>query len=87
MYESLRPDRPGLRNVEQVEKVQNRITQSLQAMMASNHSEDPALFAKLLMKIPDLRTLNTLHSEKLLGKYIETRFQIVKRYKKVLVVD
>ncbi len=26
-----------------------------------------ALFAKLLMKIPDLRTLNTLHSEKLLG--------------------
>ena len=26
-----------------------------------------AAFAKLLMKIPDLRTLNTLHSEKLLG--------------------
>ena len=64
-------DRPGLRNIEQVEKVQNRITQSLQAMMASNHSEDPALFAKLLMKIPDLRTLNTLHSEKLLGMCIQ----------------
>ena len=27
-----------------------------------------ALFGKLLMKIPDLRTLNTLHSEKLLGR-------------------
>jgi hypothetical protein len=25
------------------------------------------MFGKLLMKIPDLRTLNTLHSEKLLG--------------------
>ena len=63
--------------MEQVEKVQNRITQSLQAMMAANHSEDPALFAKLLMKIPDLRTLNTLHSEKLLGTYTQSRLHSV----------
>ena len=36
-------------------------------MMKANHPDDPAAFAKLLTKIPDLRTLNTLHSEKLLG--------------------
>ena len=37
-----------------------------------------AMFTKLLMKIPDLRTLNTLHSEKLLGMTIikKTRYPI-----------
>lgn len=35
--------------------------------MASNHSEEPNLYTELKKKIPDLRTLNTLHSEKLLA--------------------
>ena len=61
-------DRPGLRNVEQVEVIHSVVTQGLQALMAANHPDDTTIFAKLLMKIPDLRTLNTLHSEKLLGE-------------------
>ncbi|XP_074654240.1 uncharacterized protein LOC141908209 isoform X2 [Tubulanus polymorphus] len=60
-------DRPGLRNLEHVERIQAKLTQGLQQMMLINHPDDAALFGKLLMKIPDLRTLNTLHSEKLLG--------------------
>ncbi|CAG5115445.1 unnamed protein product, partial [Candidula unifasciata] len=60
----LSPDRPGLRNIEQVEKIQNKLTEALQNMISTNHKEDGTLFAKLLMKTTDLRTLNTLHSEK-----------------------
>ncbi|XP_064646032.1 uncharacterized protein LOC135499282 [Lineus longissimus] len=60
-------DRPGLRNPEHVERIQAKLTHGLQNMMLQNHPEDPTMFGKLLMKIPDLRTLNTLHSEKLLG--------------------
>ncbi|XP_071103574.1 uncharacterized protein [Haliotis cracherodii] len=60
----LSPDRPGLRNLEQVERIQNRLTEALQNIINTNHKEDSTLFAKLLMKTTDLRTLNTLHSEK-----------------------
>ena len=64
----LSPDRPGLRNVEQIEKLQNKLTESLQTVINTNHKEDTTLFAKLLMKTTDLRTLNTLHSEKSIGQ-------------------
>lgn len=64
----LSPDRPGLRNVEQIEKLQNKLTESLQTVITTNHKEDNTLFAKLLMKTTELRTLNTLHSEKSIGK-------------------
>ena len=63
-------DRPGLRNVEQIEKLQNKLTESLQTVINTNHKEDTTLFAKLLMKTTDLRTLNTLHSEKSIGKFL-----------------
>ena len=54
--------------MEQVERIQNKLTHSLQNMINLNHKEDSTLFAKLLMKTTDLRTLNTLHSEKSIGK-------------------
>ncbi|KAK7112386.1 hypothetical protein V1264_011852 [Littorina saxatilis] len=62
------PDRPGLRNLDQVERIQNRLNQALQNIINMNHKEDSTLFAKLLMKTTDLRTLNTLHSEKSIGQ-------------------
>ena len=61
-------DRPGLRCIDQVEKIQNKLTESLQNMINLTHKEDSTLFAKLLMKTTDLRTLNALHSEKTVGK-------------------
>lgn len=64
----LSPDRPGLRNLDQIEKVQTKLTESLQSIINTNHMHDSTLFAKLLMKTTDLRTLNTLHSEKSLGQ-------------------
>lgn len=62
----LAPDRPGLRNAELVERVQRRLVNCLQAVVSKHHPENPNLHRELLSKIPDLRTLNTLHSEKLL---------------------
>ncbi|KAK2153572.1 hypothetical protein LSH36_292g02022 [Paralvinella palmiformis] len=61
------PDRPGLRYQDQVQRVQSVLSCGLQKLMKVNHAEEPAIFSKLLMMVPDLRTLNTLHSEKLLG--------------------
>lgn len=45
----------------------------LQKSVASSHLENPSIFGDLMKKIPDLRTLNTLHSEKLLAYKMEPR--------------
>jgi len=63
-------DRPGLRGVELVDKLQSSISRCLQSALAVSHSADPSTFAKLLIKVSDLRTLNTIHSEKLLGMFL-----------------
>ncbi|XP_053213223.1 nuclear hormone receptor E75-like [Panonychus citri] len=61
------PDRPGLRNTDLVQKIHRKLDDLLQKAIISNHSDNPGLFSELKKKIPDLRTLNTLHSEKLLA--------------------
>ncbi|CAB3373910.1 Hypothetical predicted protein [Cloeon dipterum] len=62
------PDRPGLRNVEFVEKMHRRLKTALQRLVTETHGENaPAVLEQLFAKVPDLRTLNTLHSEKLLA--------------------
>uniref|UniRef100_T1INN9 Uncharacterized protein n=1 Tax=Strigamia maritima TaxID=126957 RepID=T1INN9_STRMM len=68
-------DRPGLRNVELVEKMQCKLMQALQTAVAKSHVDSPNMFQELIKKIPDLRTLNTLHSEKLLAFKMEPRHQ------------
>lgn len=60
-------DRPGLRNTDLIEKMQNKLKTALQMVMAQNRPGHPDLCHELMKKIPDLRTLNTLHSEKLLA--------------------
>ena len=60
-------DRPGLRNVELVERMQSKLRSVLDSMLSQAHPDKAGLFLELLRKIPDLRTLNTLHSEKLLA--------------------
>ncbi|XP_076316708.1 nuclear hormone receptor E75-like isoform X2 [Tachypleus tridentatus] len=68
-------DRPGLRNVELVQKIQGKLTELLQKVVTSGHPENPHIFRELMKKIPDLRTLNTLHSEKLLAYKMEPQNQ------------
>lgn len=62
-------DRPGLRGADLIEKLQASITRCLQMQMKVNHHDDQSVFAKLLIKVSELRMLNTVHSEKLLGVY------------------
>lgn len=62
-------DRPGLRGADLVEKLQMSITRGLQLQMKVNHHDDQSIFAKLLVKVSELRMLNTVHSEKLLGEH------------------
>lgn len=69
------PDRPGLRNTELVLKIQKKLMDILQKSVTANHPENPAIFGDLMKKIPDLRTLNTLHSEKLLAYKMEPHNQ------------
>lgn len=39
----------------------------LERLISRSHPDHPEFYAQLMRKIPDLRTLNTLHSEKLIG--------------------
>ncbi|KAJ3625443.1 hypothetical protein MTP99_016013 [Tenebrio molitor] len=61
------PDRPGLRNTELIEKMQNKLKTALQSVVNQNHHSQTHIIDELMKKVPDLRTLNTLHSEKLLA--------------------
>ncbi|CAG2112570.1 unnamed protein product, partial [Medioppia subpectinata] len=66
-------DRPGLRNTDLVHKINRKLDDVLQKAISSSHPENPNLFNELKKKIPDLKTLNTLHSEKLLAYKMEPR--------------
>lgn len=59
------PDRPGLRNIELVEKMYTRLKGCLQTVISQNRPDDPDFMIELLKLLPDLRTLSTLHTEKL----------------------
>lgn len=60
-------DRPGLRNTDLIERMHNKLRNSLQTVVTQNHPGHTDICNELMKKIPDLRTLNTLHSEKLLA--------------------
>ncbi|KOB79520.1 Orphan nuclear receptor E75A [Operophtera brumata] len=59
------PDRPGLRNIELVERMHARLKACLQTVIAQNRPDRPGFLRELMDTLPDLRTLSTLHTEKL----------------------
>jgi len=59
-------DRPGLRNPELVGKMQEKLKMVLKNILVPQHPEHTSIFRELLTIIHDLRTLNTLHTEKFL---------------------
>ncbi|KAJ8262355.1 hypothetical protein GJAV_G00165490 [Gymnothorax javanicus] len=56
-------DRPGLVNVQHIERMQENIVQVLQRHLVTNHPDDAFLFPRLLQKMADLRQLVTEHAE------------------------
>lgn len=67
----LYPDRSGIENVNSVEMLQESLIRALRALVSKSAPGDASRFTKLLLKLPDLRTLNNMHSEKLLSFRID----------------
>uniref|UniRef100_A0A3B4UUE5 NR LBD domain-containing protein n=1 Tax=Seriola dumerili TaxID=41447 RepID=A0A3B4UUE5_SERDU len=72
-------DRSGIENVASVEQLQENLIRALRSLVSksavtpgnNHHNLDSPRFTKLLLKLPDLRTLNNMHSEKLLSFRID----------------
>uniref|UniRef100_A0A8D0BEU7 Nuclear receptor subfamily 1 group D member 1 n=1 Tax=Salvator merianae TaxID=96440 RepID=A0A8D0BEU7_SALMN len=66
-------DRSGIENPASVEQLQETLIRALRALVLKNHPQETSRFTKLLLKLPDLRTLNNMHSEKLLSFRIDAQ--------------
>ncbi|CAH0554389.1 unnamed protein product [Brassicogethes aeneus] len=77
-------DRPGLRNTELIEKMHNKLKSSLQIVVGQNHPGQAQILDELMKKVPDLRTLNTLHSEKLLAFKMTEQQQMMQQQQQQL---
>ncbi|XP_028840962.1 nuclear receptor subfamily 1 group D member 1 [Denticeps clupeoides] len=64
-------DRSGIENVNAVELLQESLIRALRTLVGKSTPGDASRFTKLLLKLPDLRTLNNMHSEKLLSFRID----------------
>lgn len=72
MFSSSSSDRSSIENVASVEQLQENLIRALRSLVGNNHHNvDSPRFTKLLLKLPDLRTLNNMHSEKLLSFRID----------------
>ncbi|XP_019874173.1 ecdysone-inducible protein E75 isoform X3 [Aethina tumida] len=77
-------DRPGLRNTELIEKMHNKLKSALQIVVSQNHHGQAHILDELMKKVPDLRTLNTLHSEKLLAFKMTEQQQMMQQQQQQL---
>uniref|UniRef100_A0A4W6FK03 Nuclear receptor subfamily 1, group D, member 4a n=1 Tax=Lates calcarifer TaxID=8187 RepID=A0A4W6FK03_LATCA len=64
-------DRSGISDMWAVEQLQEGLIRALRSLITRRRPDDTALFPKLLLRLPDLRTLNNLHSDKLLAFRID----------------
>ncbi|KAL6119576.1 uncharacterized protein ACO6RY_04119 [Pungitius sinensis] len=64
-------DRFGIKDTQAVEQLQEGLIRALRSLITLRRPEDTTLFPKLLLCLPDLRTLNNLHSDKLLAFRID----------------
>ncbi|RLV91315.1 hypothetical protein DV515_00014165 [Chloebia gouldiae] len=66
-------DRSGMEDTASVEQLQETLLRALRALVLKTRPAETSRFTKLLLKLPDLRTLNNLHSEKLLSFRIDAQ--------------
>ncbi|KAJ7999246.1 hypothetical protein DPEC_G00213450 [Dallia pectoralis] len=64
-------DRSGMADVVALEQLQESLIKALRSLITRRRPDDSSLFPKLLLRLPDLRTLNNLHSDKLLAFSID----------------
>lgn len=56
-------DRPGVQDHARIEVLQDRLSETLQAYIQLNHPGGSLLYAKMIQKLADLRSLNEEHSK------------------------
>ncbi|XP_070558259.1 retinoic acid receptor gamma-like [Ptychodera flava] len=56
-------DRPGLQNPKAVARIQAKLLTALKVETSRNHASSTHIFAKLLLRLPELRSLNELHNQ------------------------
>ncbi|XP_002739270.2 nuclear receptor ROR-beta-like [Saccoglossus kowalevskii] len=56
-------DRPGLEDPRSVSMIQSKLLTALKVETLRNHSSSSHTFAKLLLRLPELRSLNELHNQ------------------------
>ncbi|XP_005730903.1 vitamin D3 receptor A [Pundamilia nyererei] len=59
----LSPDRPGVQDHARIEQLQDDLSEVLQAYIRVNHPGGRLLYAKMIQKLADLRSLNEEHSK------------------------
>lgn len=59
------PDRHGVRNFELIQRMHSKLKQCLQHIIVKGRPNEPDFMANLMNTIGDLKTLSTLHTEKL----------------------
>uniref|UniRef100_A0A6Q2Z5D6 Vitamin D receptor n=1 Tax=Esox lucius TaxID=8010 RepID=A0A6Q2Z5D6_ESOLU len=59
----LSPDRPGVQDHAKIEVLQDHLSEVLQAYIKVNHPGGQLLYAKMIQKLADLRSLNEEHSK------------------------
>lgn len=64
-------DRSDIADIRAVEQLQEGLIRALRSLITLRRPDDTTLFPKLLLRLPDLRTLNNLHSDKLLAFRID----------------
>uniref|UniRef100_A0A8C6TD09 Nuclear receptor subfamily 1, group D, member 4a n=1 Tax=Neogobius melanostomus TaxID=47308 RepID=A0A8C6TD09_9GOBI len=65
-------DLSGISDMQAVEQLQEGLIRALRSLITRRRPDDTGLFSKLLLRLPDLRTLNNLHSDKLLAFRIDS---------------
>ncbi|XP_051947525.1 nuclear receptor subfamily 1 group D member 1-like [Xyrauchen texanus] len=64
-------DCSGISDTVAVEQLQEGLIRALRTLVTRRRPDNSSLFPKLLLCLPDLRTLNNLHSDKLLAFHID----------------
>nr|XP_023997632.1 vitamin D3 receptor B-like [Salvelinus alpinus] len=59
----LSPDRPGVQDHGRIETLQDRLSETLQAYIQLHHPGGRLVYAKMIQKLADLRSLNEEHSK------------------------
>ena len=49
-----------------MEKIQDKLSEALKLHVSRNHQAEPNLFANILMRLPELRTLGSKHADLLM---------------------